>query len=69
MSVESDWDRLVPLEASGRPIGALYVRKVRTAFFSSSEEKLLRAFGSHVAVALEKARLHAAAITDELTGA
>ena len=62
--VETEWDRLIPLEARGKRIGALFVRKARTSYFSSREEKLLRALGSHVSVALENAKLCAMAIRD-----
>jgi sigma-B regulation protein RsbU (phosphoserine phosphatase) len=47
----------VPMRRKGRVIGALNLLSERTGAFTSQDEALLRQFATHVAVALENARL------------
>ncbi len=47
----------VPLRRKGRVVGAMNLLSDRPAAFTAADEVLLRQFGSHVAVAIENARL------------
>ncbi|TVP73019.1 MAG: diguanylate cyclase [Gemmatimonadales bacterium] len=63
---------LVPLVAGARAIGALSVGSAAARGFSPEEARLLHRLAGHAALALENAhlhaRLHAASLTDPLTG-
>jgi sigma-B regulation protein RsbU (phosphoserine phosphatase) len=47
----------VPLRRKGKPIGALNLLNEAEGAFTAQDEKLLRQFAAHVAVAIENARL------------
>ncbi len=60
---------VVPISIERRILGLLRVSKREGKSFSKPEEQLVQALRSHIAIALENARLYAEATTDELTQA
>lgn len=59
----------VPLKGNGATFGVLSVAdKISKEPFAEDDETFLRILSSHIAIALENARLYELAITDELTG-
>ncbi len=63
----------IPLIMRGKPIGMLTFDKNEPGFFTRDHQNIGTAFASHVAIALENARIYeeikASALTDPLTGA
>jgi phosphoserine phosphatase RsbU/P len=53
----SNAELVVPLRRKGRIIGALNLLSETTGQFTEEDEAILRQFGSHVAIAIENARL------------
>lgn len=63
--VEIRSELAVPLLNRGRLIGVLDIESTEVAAFDASHEALLGALGSHMAVALDNARLHEAVLRNE----